>query len=91
MNKHHTFFRELYQEAIYYALKTHPRTTLGEFLLDVVFHTDKYDMSIFYLADYHCRLDIDTSTIILKEKRRPLRTPLTPIRTWGVQRWVSPP
>lgn len=63
---HDEFFRELYAEAVYYALNTHPNTTFTTFLLHVIYNPTKYDMSIFYLADFFCRLDIDTEFVILK-------------------------
>jgi len=82
MNQYNYFFRELYEEAIYYALKTHPMTTLGDFLLHVIYNPDKYDMSIFYFADFHSRLDTDFNVLILKRGGSP---PLAPQVCNGVR------
>lgn len=62
------FFKELYEEAFYYALTKHRHTTLTDFILHILYNSDKYDMSVYYLADWHSRLNIDTDFDIITVK-----------------------
>lgn len=62
------FFYELHEEAVYYALQRNRKITFTEFIFHVLYNADRYELSIYYLADFHSRLDIDTDYYICDTK-----------------------